>query len=51
MTREVNRPDAEKLRLWLAIDGAFFTLFAAGCVLFLIVVFGGMSYPARDERR
>ncbi len=45
------RPDAEKLRLWLAIDGAFLTLFAAGCILFLIVVFGGMRYPARDEGR
>lgn len=31
--------DQATLRLWLSIDGAFLTLFAVGCALFLIVLF------------
>jgi len=38
------RPDEEKLRLWLAIDGAFLTVFAVGAILFLLVVFGSVDY-------
>lgn len=32
--------ERETLSLWLSIDGAFLTLYAAGAVLFLLVVFG-----------
>jgi nitric oxide reductase large subunit len=32
--------DQATLRVWLSIDGGFLTLFAVGCVLFLIVLFG-----------
>jgi hypothetical protein len=33
------KPDMKTLRLWLSIDGGFLTLFAIGCLLFMIVVF------------
>lgn len=42
------QPDTEKLRLWLSIDGGFLTLFAAGCILFLLVIFGNVKYE--DQR-
>lgn len=42
------KPDEGTLRLWLSIDGGFLTLFAVGCVLFLLVVFGGVKYEAQD---
>ena len=30
--------------LWFAIDGAFLTLYAAGCLVFLYIVVGKTSY-------
>lgn len=42
------KPDVEKLRIWLSIDGAFLTLFGIGCVLFLLVVFANMRYEIHD---
>jgi hypothetical protein len=38
-------PDAQNIRnLWFAIDGAFLTLYAAGCFVFLYIVVGKTSY-------
>ena len=34
------KPDTPRLNLWLSIDGWFLSLFAIGCVLFMLVVFG-----------
>jgi nitric oxide reductase large subunit len=34
------KPDTPRLNLWLSIDGWFLSLFALGCVLFMLVVFG-----------
>jgi len=42
------RPDPDKLRLWLSIDGMFLTVFAAGCILFMLVVFS-VKYEARED--
>ena len=42
------KPDVEKLRIWLSIDGAFLTLFGIGCVLFLLVVFANVRYEIHD---
>jgi cbb3-type cytochrome oxidase subunit 1 len=42
------KPDVEKLRIWLSIDGAFLTLFGIGCVLFLLVVFASMRYETEE---
>lgn len=42
------KPDVEKLRIWLSIDGAFLTLFGIGCVLFLIVVFANVRYETGE---
>lgn len=41
------KPDTAKLNLWLSIDGCFLTLFAFGCLLFMLVVFG-MRVEAKD---
>jgi hypothetical protein len=38
-------PDAQGVRnLWFSIDGAFLTLYAAGCLVFLYIVVGKTSY-------
>ena len=38
-------PAAQNVRnLWFAIDGAFLTLYAAGCLVFLYIVVGRTSY-------
>jgi cbb3-type cytochrome oxidase subunit 1 len=42
------KPDTETLNLWLSIDGGFLTLYAVGCILFLLVVFGSVKYDAQD---
>jgi hypothetical protein len=42
------KPDVEKLRIWLSIDGAFLTLFGIGCVLFLLVVFANVRYETGE---
>lgn len=42
------KPDPEKLRLWLAIDGWFLTLFGLGCVLFMLVLFGTTRQGGRQ---
>jgi len=38
------QPDTKTLNLWLSIDGAFLTLYAVGCVLFMMVLFGNVKY-------
>jgi nitric oxide reductase large subunit len=38
------QPEPRTLNLWLSIDGAFLTLYAIGCVLFMMVLFGNVSY-------
>ncbi|HEX9943404.1 MAG TPA: hypothetical protein VGG03_15415 [Thermoanaerobaculia bacterium] len=40
------KPDEETLRLWLSIDGWFLTVFAFGCVLFMVVLFSTTSQRA-----
>ncbi len=42
-------PDQPRLRLWLLIDDAFLTLFAVGCVFFLLVVFANFKCEVGDE--
>jgi hypothetical protein len=42
-------PTAQEPRnLWFAIDGAFLTLYAAGCFVFLYIVMRKTSYAAGD---
>lgn len=41
------KPETETLNLWLSIDGCFLTLFAVGCFLFMLVVFGCVKYEAK----
>ncbi len=40
------RPDQDTLQLWLLIDGGFLTLFAVGCLFFLLVVFTSVKYDS-----
>lgn len=42
------KPDTATLNLWLSIDGVFLTLFAFGCLLFMLVVFG-TRYEVKDR--
>lgn len=42
------KPEVDTLRLWLSIDGLFLTLFALGCVLFMVVVFGNVRYDVKE---
>ena len=42
------KPEVDTLRLWLSIDGAFLTLFALGCMLFLAGVFGNVRYETGE---
>lgn len=43
------KPDTPKLNLWLSIDGGFLTVFAFGCLLFMLVVFGTRYEPTDGE--
>ena len=44
-------PDAQNVRnLWFAIDGAFLTLYAAGCLIFLHIVMNKTAYVAGEVR-
>lgn len=40
-------PETETLNLWLSIDGAFLTVYAIGCTLLMVVVFG--TRPADSD--
>ncbi len=42
-------PKVETLQLWLSIDGAFLTLYALGCFLFLWIVFAGVKYETEGS--
>jgi hypothetical protein len=44
------KPVKETLNLWLSIDGWFLTLYAFGCLLFLLVVFGNVKYEVQEDR-
>jgi len=38
------KPDPHTLNLWLSIDGGFLTLYAVGCALFMMVLFGNVTF-------
>ena len=44
------KPDKATLNLWLSIDGWFLTLYAFGCLLFMLVVFANVRYEVQDDR-